>query len=183
MIGKLLMVLWLLGSILLGSNDVLAEGTYARGNISKHKAAPLSVSKTISAYVNPYATIDFGTFTAPAHLTGAVHDVQYGSLEFTVVANCGIELLMSATSMNNWGNVETREHTHGTLTTLYDITTGNTTPQYKPAQDVLPWDHALDQESKDFILHYQVQDGAEVYSQHAGNYRAFVTVYVIALSY
>jgi hypothetical protein len=178
---KLFIWFLVLGSMMVVSSYALAEAR----NISKSNATPLGISKTISAYVNPWATIEFGNFT-PAHLTGAANDIQEGSLGFTVKANCAVELVMSASTMTRYGNEEAPRPPHtppSTLTTLYDITTGNAIPNYKPVTEILPWDHALDQESKDFTLHYQVADGEDVTSQHAGSYRAFVSIYVIALSY
>lgn len=166
-------------SLLAGSLAIAAPD--AHGNISK-TADGVTANKTVSAYVTPYAEFSWGDFVAPAHLSGQANEQQIGSLKVSAVANCAVDIILDVTPMTSQGE----NHDASTLTTLYAVTTGTATPVFQNLVDFgneMVVSSALDQSSDTFTISYQVVDGEQVYSQHAGDYSAKIKLTVVAQAY
>lgn len=176
-----MVALWIAFSLLLIVSSLAIAAPDAYGNISK-SGNGVSVDKIVSAYVTPYAEFSWGDFIAPAHLSGKADEQQIGSLKVSAVANCAVDIILDVTPMTTKGeNNET-----GTLTTLYAVTSGTEAPVFQNLTkygNEMVVSSALDQSSDMFTISYQVTDGEQVYSQHAGDYTAKIKLTVVAQAY
>jgi hypothetical protein len=177
---KMLALFLALCLVLLVGSLALAATPDAHGNISNATGGQ-STHKTISAYVSPYAELYWTGFTAPEHLTGEANKSQNGFLKFRAAANCAVDIILDVNPMQTQGDYQDVS----TLTTLYAITSGNDTPDYRDINETneMIYSSALDQSSDNFTVNYQVQTGDEIFSQHAGDYSAKINLTIVAQAY